>query len=90
MLIWLASATPWTGVQPNCPAACVSGRLSRWQRVERMIEYMLDTGEVWFATLEQIARHVALQTDTGGYAPRIDTLPYSQGVQVPDALLGKA
>ena len=32
----------------------VSGRLSRWQRVEKMIEYMLSSGDVWFATMEEI------------------------------------
>lgn len=68
----------------------VSGRLSRWQRVERMIEYMLETGDVWLATLEEIAVHVAEQSSAGKYVPRVDKLPYCDGVQVPDALLGKA
>lgn len=68
----------------------VSGRLSRWQRVEKMIEYMLDTGDVWFATMEEITAHVAAQTDAAEYSPRVDRLPYSVGNQVPEALLGKA
>ncbi|RVT81872.1 polysaccharide deacetylase [Rhodobacteraceae bacterium CCMM004] len=68
----------------------VSGRLSRWQRVEAMIEHMLDTGDVWFATLEEIARHVQAVTDDGSYTPRRDRLPYSEGDQVPPALAGKA
>lgn len=54
----------------------VSGRLSRWQRVEEMIDYMLSTGEVWFATLEEIANHILKCRAEGSYAPRVDTLPY--------------
>ena len=68
----------------------VSGRLSRWQRVERMIEYMLGTGDVWFAPLEQITRHVAEVTASGEYTPRVDSIPYTVGNQVPADLLGKA
>ncbi len=54
----------------------VSGRLSRWLRVEKMIEHMLDTGDVWFATLEQIAGHVLACRGNGTYSPRVDHLPY--------------
>jgi hypothetical protein len=54
----------------------VSGRLSRWLRVEKMIEYMLGTGDVWFAQLEEIARHIKTCRDNGSYQPRVDTLPY--------------
>ena len=61
----------------------VSGRLSRWLRVEKMIEYMLSTGEVWFATLEEIARHVLACRAQGLYAPRVDALPYYDAPQVP-------
>ena len=68
----------------------VSGRLSRWQRVERMIEYMLGTGDVWFAPLEEIAAHVASVEASGEYAPRVDRLPYHSENQVPEELQGKA
>ena len=67
----------------------VSGRLSRWLRVEKMIEHMMRTGDVWFASLEKIADHVAEQTFSGVYEPRVDILPYSDGCQVPDDLIGK-
>ncbi|WP_299951552.1 polysaccharide deacetylase [uncultured Ruegeria sp.] len=68
----------------------VSGRLSRWQRVEKMMEYMVGTGDVWFATLEEIALHIqGLEADER-YTPRRDRLPYSKGVQVPEELLGKS
>ena len=68
----------------------VSGRLSRWQKVEQMIDYMLSTGDVWFATLEEIATHVNSLTSDGTYAPRIDQVPYHSELQVPKELLGKA
>ena len=54
----------------------VSGRLSRWHRIEKMIEDMLATGEVWFATLEEIATHILTLRANDKYAPRVDTLPY--------------
>jgi peptidoglycan/xylan/chitin deacetylase (PgdA/CDA1 family) len=57
----------------------VSGRLARWARVVQMIEYMLNKGSVWFATLEEIARHVRASIDDGGYRPRVDELPYYDG-----------
>ncbi len=67
----------------------VSGRLSRWQRVEQMIEYMIETGDVWFATLEEIAIHTDRLATAGDYVPRRDRLPYSRGLQVPSGLVGK-
>jgi peptidoglycan-N-acetylglucosamine deacetylase len=54
----------------------ISGRLARWLRVERMIEEMMATGDVWFATLEQIANHVNTCHKNGTYKPRIDKFPY--------------
>ena len=68
----------------------VSGRLSRWQRVEKMIEYMLSSGDVWFATMEEIAAHVAGLGDAGSYDIRVDQIPYHDEMQVPDELIGKA
>ncbi|WP_114389417.1 polysaccharide deacetylase family protein [Notoacmeibacter marinus] len=68
----------------------VSGRLSRWQRVEKMIDYMIGTGDVWFASLEDIAAHVRSVEASGDYEPRIDHLPYHTENQVPDELWGKA
>ena len=62
----------------------VSGRLSRWLRIEKMIEYMLGTGEVWFARLEDIARHVLELRARGEYTARVDSLPYYDRPQVPD------
>lgn len=67
----------------------VSGRLSRWARVEKMIEYMLETGDVWFATLEEIALHIQALRSKGQYDARIDNLPYYSKNQVPRELQGK-
>jgi len=62
----------------------VSGRLSRWLRVEKMIEYMMNTGEVWFATLEEIAWHILDCRQNGAYQPRTVSMPlYSKPVVVP-------
>ena len=48
----------------------VSGRLARAVMVEAMIERMLSKGSVWFAPMEEIARHVAAVTAAGAYTPR--------------------
>lgn len=62
----------------------VSGRLARWSRVERMIAEMQASGQVWFATLEEIANHIRSITAAGTYRPRIDRLPYYRGPQRPE------
>ena len=63
----------------------VSGRLSRWQRIEQMIEEMQNTGEVWFATLEEIATHCRTLHDTGGVTLRRQELPLYGGTSpLPD------
>jgi peptidoglycan/xylan/chitin deacetylase (PgdA/CDA1 family) len=53
-----------------------TGRLARWLAVEAMLEELLAAGDVWFAPLEEIARHVLACRDAGSYQPRIDRLPY--------------
>lgn len=68
----------------------VSGRLSRWLEVERMIDYMRGTGDVWFASMEEIVAHVTAETDRGAYEPRKDILPYHDQMQVPEVLIGKS
>lgn len=61
----------------------VSGRLARWAEVERLMEYMRSKGDVWFARMDEIARHVQNCIDDGGYQPRVDTLPfYDEPVKV--------
>ncbi len=65
----------------------VSGRLSRWLRIEKMIEYMLETGDVWFAPLEEIAAHIQTMRKQGAYQARVDKLPYYDKLQVPSPCL---
>ena len=40
---------------------------------------MHDKGQVWFATLEEIAAHIRSLIDTGAWTPRVDRLPYYDG-----------
>jgi len=54
----------------------VSGRLSRAIQVARMIEEMQRRGDVWFATLQQIAEHIRAVTEGGTYRPRRVEMPY--------------
>jgi len=61
----------------------VSGRLARCDSIAGMIEYMQNKGGVWFATLEEIARHVRKAIDEGNHIPRVDRLPYYDG-RVPE------
>ncbi|MBW2368442.1 MAG: polysaccharide deacetylase [Deltaproteobacteria bacterium] len=53
-----------------------TGRLACWSNVVELIEYMKAKGDVWFARLEDIARHVRQCIDDGSYTPRTDNLPY--------------
>lgn len=58
----------------------VSGRPARLARVEQLIEYMVDKGDVWFATLGEIAAHTQKLIDEGTYVPRTERLPQYTGV----------
>ena len=53
-----------------------TGRLARWAQVEKLLAYMREKGGVWFATMEEIARHIQTCRASGQYSPRIDKLPY--------------
>ena len=53
----------------------VSGRPARMLAWARLIEYMQER-DVWFATLDEIARHVRACVDDGTYRPRRVSLPY--------------
>ena len=57
----------------------LSGRLARAVAIRELIRYMHEKGDVWFATLEQIARHVQGLIDAAAWQPRVDELPYYQG-----------
>jgi peptidoglycan/xylan/chitin deacetylase (PgdA/CDA1 family) len=54
----------------------VSARPARLLAWKRLVEYMLDKGGVWFATLDEIARHVQACIEDGSYRPRTVRLPW--------------
>ena len=60
------------------------------REVERMIEEMMATGEVWFATMEDIANHVLRCRAEGGYVMREDHLPYYDASPLPESLRDQA
>ena len=66
--LWIAVCHPF-----------VSGRVARWMEVEKLIEYMIEKGDVWFARLDEIAAHTRRNIDEGIFVPRIVELPYYDG-----------
>ena len=44
---------------------------------------MLNTGDVWFARLEDIAGHIQTSRKQGTYQARVDKLPYYDKLQIP-------
>ncbi|WP_210248681.1 polysaccharide deacetylase family protein [Phyllobacterium endophyticum] len=54
----------------------VSGRLARCAAIEPLIKYMIDKGDVWFASMSEIAEHVKAVIASGEWTPRIDLMPY--------------
>ena len=57
----------------------LSGRLARAAAIKNLIRYMHEKGDVWFATLEEIAGHIQTLMQSGQWSPRIDKLPYYEG-----------
>ena len=57
----------------------LSGRLARAREMRNLIRYMHEKGDVWFATLEDIASHVRHLEESGSWTPRRDRLPYYPG-----------
>jgi peptidoglycan/xylan/chitin deacetylase (PgdA/CDA1 family) len=57
----------------------VSGRLSRLLEVGRLVEDLLGRGDVWFATLGEIAAHIRALSEAGEYEPRVDQVPFYPG-----------
>lgn len=53
----------------------VTGRLARFDAMVELIQYMKAKGDVWFATLGEIAKHVE-DCQAKGWQPRIDHLPF--------------
>ena len=69
----------------------VSGRVARLDSIASMVEEMLDKGDVWFATLEEIAAHVKKLAAEGSYTPRLQTMPIKEGriPDIPDPAAGR-
>lgn len=53
-----------------------TGRLARWHVVNEFLQEIVGRGGVWFAPMEDIARHVNHCIETKKWEPRIDQLPY--------------
>ncbi|WP_226688829.1 polysaccharide deacetylase family protein [Ruegeria arenilitoris] len=56
----------------------LTGRLARWRQVEDWMESILNRGNVWFATLGEIAQHVRMQYKADRQSVRVEELPYYQ------------
>ncbi len=59
----------------------LTGRLARWRAVERKLEEILSSHNVWFAPLRDIADHLDGLRASGTFSPRIDKLPYYEQPQ---------
>ena len=57
----------------------LTGRLARWRRMEKFLEEIQNSKDVWFAPLEEIAAHIRKVTEDGSYEPRVEKLPYYTG-----------
>ena len=57
----------------------LTGRLARWRQVERWLEGVLERGDVWFASLGEIAEHVRNQHLADDGSVRVENLPYYSG-----------
>ena len=57
----------------------LSGRLARAFAIKKLIDTMHNRGSVWFATLEEIASHLAELERTGQWQPKVDELPFYDG-----------
>ncbi|UHD46420.1 polysaccharide deacetylase [Aureimonas altamirensis] len=57
----------------------LTGRVARAEMMIELIEYMQELGDVWFATLSEIAAHCQSLIDAGEWMPRHDILPFCTG-----------
>jgi len=57
----------------------VSGRVSRLLEVAGLIEDLLERGDVWVASLGEIAAHIRTLIDAGEYEPRVNHVPFYPG-----------
>jgi len=59
----------------------LTGRLARWRLVEQWLERTLETKNVWFAPLEEIAAYVKNAHESSEQTIRTEHLPYYTGPQ---------
>ena len=59
-----------------------TGRLSRCEAMDALIDHMKGKGGVWFATMEEIAIHARAMLDAGRWKPFVQELPYATAVVV--------
>jgi peptidoglycan-N-acetylglucosamine deacetylase len=57
-----------------------TGRLSRCEAMDQLIDHMKSKGGVWFATMEEIALHARAMLDAGRWKPFVQKLPYATGL----------
>jgi peptidoglycan/xylan/chitin deacetylase (PgdA/CDA1 family) len=67
------------GLWVACWHPAVSGRPAQALAIRSLIEHMQAKGDVWFATMGEIADHVNGLVASGRWSPRVEALPfYSQ------------
>ncbi|HEV7434131.1 MAG TPA: polysaccharide deacetylase [Pseudorhizobium sp.] len=54
----------------------LTGRLTRWHHIEKMLLEWREKGDVWFASMEEIAHHAIACEKAGSYQPRVSRLPF--------------
>ncbi|RKF16750.1 polysaccharide deacetylase [Roseovarius spongiae] len=55
----------------------LTGRLTRWHHIEKMLLEWREQGDVWFAPMEEIAAHVRACAAAGTFKPRVSRLPFN-------------
>lgn len=56
-----------------------TGRLARWHKTAKFLEDLRTNYDVWFAPMEEIARHVQKIVADGSWTPRTERQPYYSG-----------
>ncbi|WP_265975690.1 polysaccharide deacetylase family protein [Brucella intermedia] len=57
----------------------LSGRLSRIDMIDQLLGYMQDKGDVWFASMTEIAQHCRGLLEKSSWLPRVDQVPFCAG-----------
>ncbi len=73
------------GIWVNCFHPFCSGQVARLMMVKQMMEKMLEKGDVWIATGEEVALYVKGLIAEGKYKPRVDELPFYKGPPSPNS-----